>query len=142
MRTPCENVNVLLHFGTIASSNQVIKDGVTRDQLSAELGGILCFEMEAAGLMINFPCLVIQGICDYVDSHKNKRWQPYAVATAAACAKDLLNTIPTEAVAIPSERNDQEAAVSEAFERQASQDVHSIVIKPKLGLEPYHKYFQ
>jgi nucleoside phosphorylase len=95
MRTPRENVDVLLHFGTIASGNQVMKHGVTRDRLSAELGGILCFEMEAAGLMNNFPCLVIRGICDYADSHKNKRWQPYAAATAAACAKELLSTIPT-----------------------------------------------
>jgi nucleoside phosphorylase len=62
-RIPREDANVLLHFGTIASGNQVIKDGETRDQLSAELGGILCFEMEAAGLMNNFPCIVIRGIC-------------------------------------------------------------------------------
>jgi nucleoside phosphorylase len=49
--------------------------------------------MEAAGLMDDFPCLVIRGICDYADSHKNKRWQPYAAATAAAYAKELLNVI-------------------------------------------------
>ena len=51
------------------------------------------FEMEAAGLMNNFPCLVIRGICDYADSHKNDRWQPYAAATAAAYAKNLLYVI-------------------------------------------------
>ncbi|KAB2576154.1 Kinesin light chain [Lasiodiplodia theobromae] len=50
--------------------------------------------MEAAGLMNSFPCLVIRGICDYADSHKNKRWQPYAAGTAAACAKELLRLIP------------------------------------------------
>ncbi|PVH67883.1 purine and uridine phosphorylase [Cadophora sp. DSE1049] len=98
VRTPRENAHTLLHFGTIAFGNQVIKDGMTRDRLSAELGAILCFEMEAAGLMNNFPCLVIRGICDNADSHKNKRRQLYAAATAAACAKELLNTIPTEAV--------------------------------------------
>jgi nucleoside phosphorylase len=98
VRISWPNADALLYFGTIASGNQVIKDGVTRDRLSAELGGILCFEMEAAGLMNNFLCLVIRGICDYADSHKNKRWQPYAAATAAACAKELLNTIPAEAV--------------------------------------------
>ena len=97
VRIPRPNADALLHFGTIASGNQVMKDGVTRDRLSAELGGILCFEMEAAGLMNNFPCLVIRGICDYADSHKSKRWQPYAAATAAGCAKELLNTIPGEA---------------------------------------------
>lgn len=71
-----------------------MKDGITRDGLSSELGGVLCFEMEAAGLMNNFPCLVIRGICDYADSHKNKGWQPYAAATAATCAKELLSVIP------------------------------------------------
>ena len=86
-------------YGTIASGNQVIKDGLTRDRLSSELGGVLRFEMEAAGLMNSFPCLVIRGICDYADSHKNKRWQGYAAATAAACAKEVLSTIPAAEVA-------------------------------------------
>jgi nucleoside phosphorylase len=89
---------VTIHYGTIASGNQVIKDGATRDRLSAELGGVLCFEMEAAGLMNDFPCLVVRGICDYADSHKNKAWQPYAAATAAACAKEILSLIPAAEV--------------------------------------------
>ncbi|GKT41538.1 uncharacterized protein ColSpa_01719 [Colletotrichum spaethianum] len=84
----------VLFFGNIASGNQVMKDGPTRDRYSQELGGVLCFEMEAAGLMNNFSCIVIRGICDYSDAHKNKQWQPYAAATAAAYAKELLNTIP------------------------------------------------
>lgn len=95
MRTPRE---VIIHYGTIASGNQVLKDGVTRDKLSSELGGVLCFEMEAAGLMNSFPCLVIRGISDYADSHKNKKWQPYAAATAAACAKEILSVIPAAEV--------------------------------------------
>lgn len=93
-RAPRTTEEVVVHYGTIASGNQVMKDGVTRDRLSSELGGVLCFEMEAAGLMNSFPCLVIRGICDYADSHKNKGWQPYAAATAAACAKELLSVIP------------------------------------------------
>jgi nucleoside phosphorylase len=60
-----------------------------RDQLSKELGGVLCFEMEAAGLMNVFPCVVIRGICDYADAHKHKQWQEYAAAVAAAYAKSL-----------------------------------------------------
>jgi nucleoside phosphorylase len=64
-----------------------------------ELGGtVLCFEMEAAGLMNSFPCLIIRGICDYADSHKNKKWQPYAAVAAAACAKELLSIIPATEV--------------------------------------------
>jgi ankyrin repeat protein/nucleoside phosphorylase len=95
MRPLHRSKEVVVHYGTIASGNQVIKDGHIRDRLSSELGGVLCFEMEAAGLMNHFPCLVIRGICDYADSHKNKSWQPYAAATAAACAKELLSVIPT-----------------------------------------------
>jgi nucleoside phosphorylase len=49
--------------------------------------------MEAAGIMNRFPCMVIRGICDYSDSHKNKDWQGYAALTAAAYAKDLLKEI-------------------------------------------------
>jgi nucleoside phosphorylase len=87
-------MEVAIHYGTIASGNQVMKNARTRDRLSRELGGILCFEMEAAGLMNSFPCLAIRGICDYADSHKNKTWQPYAAGTAAAYAKELLSMIP------------------------------------------------
>jgi nucleoside phosphorylase len=86
--------DLVVHYGTIASGNQVMRSAAERDKVSAELGGVLCFEMEAAGLMNSFPCLVIRGICDYADSHKNKRWQPYAAATAAACAKEVLLVIP------------------------------------------------
>ena len=81
-----------IHYGLIASGNQVMRDGKTRERLRQQLN-MLCFEMEAAGLMDKFPCLVIRGICDYADSHKNKQWQPYAAMTAAAYAKELLNTI-------------------------------------------------
>jgi nucleoside phosphorylase len=85
---------VAVHYGTIASGNQVMRDGKARDEVSSELGGVLCFEMEAAGLMNRFPCLIIRGICDYADSHKNKRWQAFAAGTAAAYAKEVLSVIP------------------------------------------------
>lgn len=81
------------HYGIIASGNKVIKHGRTRHQLSLETGA-LCFEMEAAGLMLDFPCVVIRGVCDYADSHKNKEWQGYAALAAAAYTKELLGYIP------------------------------------------------
>ncbi|KAJ5728271.1 kinesin [Penicillium malachiteum] len=40
--------------------------------------------MEAAGIVEETPTLVIRGICDYCDSHKQKAWQKYAALTAAA----------------------------------------------------------
>jgi nucleoside phosphorylase len=99
-RTPRSCQEMVIHYGTIASGNQVMKDGITRDRLSVELGGVLCFEMEAAGLMNSFPCLVIRGICDYADSHKNERWQPYAAAAAAACAKEVLLLVPASQISM------------------------------------------
>ena len=94
---PAGNSGVVVHYGLIASANQLMKDARTRDRL-AEESGVLCFEMEAAGLMNHFPCLVIRGICDYSDSHKNKAWQGYAAMAAAAYAKDLLDRISPSSV--------------------------------------------
>ncbi|CAG9982882.1 unnamed protein product [Clonostachys byssicola] len=88
-----------IHYGLIASANQLMKNALVRDQLASDMG-ILCFEMEAAGLMNHFPCLVIRGICDYSDSHKNKQWQGYAAMMAAAYTKDLLNQIQPNKVAL------------------------------------------
>ncbi|KAL5003223.1 hypothetical protein BDV10DRAFT_155931, partial [Aspergillus recurvatus] len=82
-----------VHYGLIASGNQLVRDGVSRDRL-AQKHGALCFEMEAAGLMNQLPFVVIRGICDYCDSHKSKHWQGYASMTAAAYAKVLLSRIP------------------------------------------------
>ena len=98
-----------VHYGIIASANQLMKDATIRDALAKEKG-ILCFEMEAAGLMNRFPCLVVRGICDYSDSHKNKGWQGYAAMTAAAYAKDLLARM------VPS-RVEREQKIHEALSR-------------------------
>jgi hypothetical protein len=54
--------------------------------------------MEPAGLMNNFPCVVIRGICDYADSHKNKALQKHAAAMEAALAKELLQHVSADDV--------------------------------------------
>ncbi|KAJ5614576.1 hypothetical protein N7528_008230 [Penicillium herquei] len=90
-----ETTEPKVHYGIIASGNKLIKDAATRDKLSEDTGHqCLCIEMEAAGLMNYFPCLVIRGICDYADSHNNDRWQRYAAAVAAAFAVELLGYVP------------------------------------------------
>ena len=89
-----DDLDPYIFYGTIASGNQVIKDGRKRDLFSQ----CLCFETEAAGLMNDFPCLVIRGICDYCDSHKNDQWQRYAAATAAAYAKELMQVTDVQDV--------------------------------------------
>jgi nucleoside phosphorylase len=100
------NKNPKFHYGTIGSANTVVKDAGLREELRRALK-IICVEMEAAGLMDSFPCLVIRGICDYADSHKNKRWQLYAAATAAAYMKELLSVIPPKDVAKVSPATDK-----------------------------------
>ncbi|KAL3472077.1 TPR-like protein [Aspergillus californicus] len=92
-RTTREAKEPVIHYGLIASGNQVMKSATTRDAVARELN-ILCFEMEAAGLMDQLPCLVIRGVCDYCDSHKQKQWQGYAALTAAAYARALLEVVP------------------------------------------------
>ncbi|KAJ5454982.1 hypothetical protein N7530_012751 [Penicillium desertorum] len=97
LRPSRDHEEPVIHYGLIASGNQVVKDGKQRDQLAQELG-VCCVEMEAAGLMNDFPCLVIRGICDYADSHKNEEWQGYAAAVAAAYAKDLVLIVPIDQI--------------------------------------------
>ena len=90
---------LVVYYSTIASSNIVIRDSKMHNIISSEFGGVLCFKIEAAGLINSFPCLVIRGICDYSDSHKSKKWQLYAAATAAAYTKELVLLIPATEVA-------------------------------------------
>jgi nucleoside phosphorylase len=96
----------VVHYGVIASGNELIKSAAERDWLGEELGA-KCIEMEAAGLMNQFPCIVIRGICDYADAHKNDMWQKYAAAVAAAFAKELLSVIQLTEVAITKRATDE-----------------------------------
>ncbi|KAE8154682.1 nucleoside phosphorylase domain-containing protein [Aspergillus avenaceus] len=76
-RTPRENFQEPgVHYGVIASGDQVIKDATKRDSL-AQQSNILCFGMEAAGIMNQLP----------------KDWQQWAALTAAAYATVLLAAI-------------------------------------------------
>lgn len=91
----------LIHFGTIASANTVMKSATHRDQiieLERKRGEyIVAFEMEGAGMWDNRSCVIIKGVSDYADSHKNDIWHPYAAATSAACAKAFIEEwIPSD----------------------------------------------
>ncbi|KAI9045980.1 5'-methylthioadenosine/S-adenosylhomocysteine nucleosidase family protein [Aspergillus affinis] len=83
--------------GTIASGELVIKDAAKRDLLGQEYG-VLCFEMEGAGVLSDFPCLVIRGISDYCDSDKNDQWHGLAAAAAAAYARELFFYMPIDQI--------------------------------------------
>ncbi|PGH33709.1 hypothetical protein GX50_03447 [[Emmonsia] crescens] len=95
-RAARESDGCMIHYGLIASGDQVIRSTALKAALVQDIGEILCVEMEAAGIATSIPCMVIRGIADYADSHKNDYWQHYAAAAAAGCAKELLGNLPVE----------------------------------------------
>lgn len=88
---------MVVHRGTIASGELLVKDAALRDQLAKEYG-LLCFEKEAAGALADFPCIVIRGISDYCDSHKNDQWHGYAATAAAAYSRQHFFHMPIDEV--------------------------------------------
>lgn len=72
----------------MGSADTVVRFAQHRETLAKK--GIIGLEMEGAGVWDILPCVVIKGVCDYADSHKNKGWQDYAAATAASVAKAFL----------------------------------------------------
>ncbi|KAI1463760.1 uncharacterized protein F4812DRAFT_463320 [Daldinia caldariorum] len=105
-----------IFVGRIGSGDAVMKSGTHRDAL-AKQHQLIVFEMEAAGAWEEVPCIVIKGICDYADSHKNKRWQDFAAITAAAVTRAVLDryapldsgvfveTVLNQAVSAPQNQN-------------------------------------
>ncbi|KAF5131208.1 hypothetical protein E5D57_007560 [Metarhizium anisopliae] len=87
------NAFIAVHRGTIASGELVIKDAFLRDQM-AQQNGVVCFETEAVGALADFPCMIVRGISDYCDSHKNDVWHGFAAAAAAAYARELFFHLP------------------------------------------------
>jgi len=88
-----DSTNLVYHRSTIVSGNSVMKNGMERDKISKMSYDARCFEMEAAGVIDDTRCLVIRGIADYADGHKNWLWHKYAAAAAAAFGKEFLLTL-------------------------------------------------
>ncbi|GKT52310.1 uncharacterized protein ColSpa_12491 [Colletotrichum spaethianum] len=78
-----------IFVGGVGSGDTVMKSGLDRDRIAAQ-HSLIAFEMEGAGVWDEIPSLVVKGVCDYADSHKNKNWQNFAAATAASTTKALL----------------------------------------------------
>lgn len=91
----------VVHRGLILSGSGVIKNPVDRERLRRGYKNALCYEMEAAGIMDEIPCLVIRGICDYADNHKQDGWHHYAAAAAAAYCKAILCKVDSQRHVIP-----------------------------------------
>jgi nucleoside phosphorylase len=111
----------VIHFGSIASGDTVMKSGKRRDSIAKKEEGVIAFEMESAGVWGVFPCVVIKGVCDYADSHKLKNWQCYAAATAASCTKAFLeHWVPSAQATSCTYSQRQEQLVMEAWENTMS----------------------
>lgn len=87
-----------VHRGRIASANMVLNTKRIRDKLK-DLFKIRAFEMESSGIAeaawaSGKGYFVVRGICDFANDDKNKTWQPYAAAAAAAFTRDLIETMP------------------------------------------------
>jgi nucleoside phosphorylase len=112
-----------IFYGPIGSGNQVMKSAKIRDCLRAR-HKILCFEMEAAGVMNLIPCLVIRGICDYADSHKNKVWQEYPAAAAASYAKLLLSVLRSYLDTGPNANHSNEPTSTSSKNSSLANNIH------------------
>ncbi|KAL2009615.1 hypothetical protein VTN00DRAFT_5422 [Thermoascus crustaceus] len=108
----------VVHQGLILSGSGVIKNPQDRDRLRRDYNDAICFEMEAAGIMDEIPCLVVQGICDYADTHKQDGWHHFAAAVAAAYCKAVLRKV---------DRQDVEETSSMSFLMKAILDNQSII---------------
>ncbi|EGR51381.1 uncharacterized protein TRIREDRAFT_56804 [Trichoderma reesei QM6a] len=84
--------NPAIWFGTFGSGDTVMRSARDRDRIASQ-ENIIAFEMEAAGIWDEVPSIVIKGAFDYGDSHKNKRWQAFASATAACTARAIIEQL-------------------------------------------------
>ncbi|KAJ2976988.1 hypothetical protein NQ176_g4626 [Zarea fungicola] len=80
----------VVHRGLILSGSGVVKNPEDRLRLRRGHANAICFEMEAAGIVDEIPCLVVRGISDFADTNKDDRWHYYAAAVAAAYGKAIL----------------------------------------------------
>ena len=96
-RTRTFGIKPRIHFGRFGSANIVLKSGLYRDTLSKK-DQIVGFEMEASGVWEAMPTIVIKSVSNYADSHKNKVWQEYAAASAAAGLKAVLEKLELQDV--------------------------------------------
>lgn len=94
----CDQNELVLHLGRIATSNAVIQNDEERDFISTKCNMAICVEMEAAGVDVNRRCLAISGILDYADLHNNDTWRSLAAGNAVAFTRELLCKIQPSTV--------------------------------------------
>ncbi|KAK9438708.1 Zinc finger, C2H2-like protein [Metarhizium brunneum] len=79
--------------GLIVSSTTMLTNDNCQ-KVVANKEEIVCFESEGTEISA-LDCLLIRGICEYGDSHKDKQSQRYAAMSAAVYARALLGCTPS-----------------------------------------------
>ncbi|KAJ5346750.1 phosphorylase superfamily protein [Penicillium brevicompactum] len=114
-----------IHFGPIASGDTVMKSGVERD-IIAKREEVIAFEMESAGIWEEVPSIVVKGVCDYSDCHKNKNWQTFAAATAASAVKAVLERYSPREKAPPNHKSPQKPTIAPTVRQDGSRFVSHV----------------
>ena len=117
-----------IHFGQFCSTDSVRKNGKTRDKLIKD-HSVIAFEMEGAGVYEKLPSIVIKGVCDYADSHKNKVWQEYAATTSAQCCRFVLEEWPSSLTRIAVQPSSTEPAITKKSEEWIYEDLKRSYLK-------------
>lgn len=90
--SPQQRRLIPVHFGIYGSEDLLMRSERNRRKLLKE-EGILAVDMESRGIWhaaesrIPRDVVIIRGVSDYADSHKNDAWQSYAAMTAACTIK-------------------------------------------------------
>ncbi|KAF7558138.1 hypothetical protein G7Z17_g6 [Cylindrodendrum hubeiense] len=112
-------------FGPFASGDQVMKSAEHRDEIAKKFG-VMAFEMEGVGVWGQAPCIIVKGVCDYADSHKDKVWQPFAAATAASVARALVEYHTKSLLADEEDRPEQLAHRVDAVTSPGSRTLNTV----------------
>lgn len=78
----------MVHYGNVGSANILLKNTKRREFLKTRFS-LKAVEMEGSGLAkaswaLSRGYLIVRGICDYANEHKNGVWHRYAADVAAA----------------------------------------------------------
>jgi nucleoside phosphorylase len=125
-------------LGPVASANELLKDPIKRDLLRDRFG-VKAVEMEGSGIADatwnqERGYLVVRGICDYCDLHKNDLWQEYAAAVAAGYTKALIESMHLSGAAVA---RDPKIAARQFLGKEISEDLRR---EEKTRTEPMALY--
>jgi nucleoside phosphorylase len=94
----CDHRKVQAHQGLMLSGDTLINNRELRDKLISAFPTAIGGEMEGAGAYDaaankGVEVILVKGICDWADGHKNDRAQPFAAFAAAHLTEHILSRL-------------------------------------------------